>query len=106
MLEALSEHEEPEGTPEEEAPVRAARRHLANRRENLDYKRALEQDLPIGSRLVKSGNKHLLQARLKQAGSAWNAHNADAIAQLRVLRSNCLWDAFWPLSPLSPCLHF
>ena len=45
----------------------------------------------------ESGHKHVLQARLKQTGSAWNPDHADALAQLRVLRSNSLWDDFWDL---------
>ena len=91
----MSEHEESAATPEEQAPVRAAIRDLSRRREQLDYKAALAKELPIGSGLIESGHKHVLQARLKQTGSAWNPHNAHALAQLRVLRSNSLWDEFW-----------
>ncbi len=97
VLQTLSEHEESAGTPEEQAPVRAAIRYLSRRREQLDYKAALAKKLPIGSGLIESGHKHVLQARLKQTGSAWNPDNADALAQLRVLRSNSLWDDFWEL---------
>ena len=75
--------------------MRAAMRYLTNRLDYLDYQRAMEQELPIGSGLIESGHKHVLHARLKQAGSAWNPNNAHAIAQLRALRSNSLWDAFW-----------
>lgn len=95
VLQALSEHEENAHTPEDQAPVRAAIRYLSRRREQLDYQAALAKDLPIGSGLIESGHKHVLQARLKQTGSAWNPPNAHALAQLRVLRSNSLWDAFW-----------
>ena len=79
----------------EEAPVRAAIRYLSHRLECLDYPRAIARDLPIGSGLIESGHKHVLQARLKKAGSAWLPANADALAQLRVLRANQQWDAYW-----------
>ncbi len=36
----------------------------------LDYPGAISRDLPIGSGLIESGHKHVLQARLKKAGSA------------------------------------
>ena len=98
VLQAMRGHEEPEATPEDQAPVRAAIRYLTHRLDQLDYPAALAKELPIGSGLIESGHKHVLQARLKQAGSAWNPDNAHAIAQLRVLRSNSLWDAFWPSS--------
>ena len=95
VLQTMSEHEESAGTPEDQAPVRSAIRYLSRRSEQLDYKTALAKELPIGSGLIESGHKHVLQARLKQTGSAWNPDSADALAQLRVLRSNFLWDAFW-----------
>jgi hypothetical protein len=95
VLQTLGEHEESAETPEEQAPVRAAIRYLSRRSEQLNYKAALAKKLPIGSGLIESGHKHVLQARLKQTGSAWNPETADALAQLRVLRSNSLWDDFW-----------
>jgi len=68
--------------------VREARRYLGNRRDPPDYPRALRLDLPIGSGLIESGHRHVLQVRLKRPGTAWLPDNADALAQLRVLRAN------------------
>lgn len=84
----------------EHAPVRAAHRYLSNRLDALDYPAAIAAQLPIGSGLIESGHKHVLHARLKGPGTAWLASNAETIAQLRVLRSNHLWDDFWSDSPL------
>lgn len=95
IIQTMSEHEESAETPEEQAPVRSAIRYLSRRREQLDYKTAIAKELPIGSGLIESGHKHVLQARLKQTGSAWNPDTADAMAQLRVIRANFLWDEFW-----------
>ena len=39
-----------------------AYRYLNNRRDCLDYKSALKNDLPIGSGLIESGHRHVLQA--------------------------------------------
>lgn len=95
VLAALASHQEPARTPDEEAPVRAAHRYLHLRLEQLDYPRALRLDLPIGSGLIESGHRHVLQARLKQAGAAWLPENADALAQLRVCRANQRWSHLW-----------
>jgi hypothetical protein len=95
VIGALEEHLEPGTTPEEEAPVRNGHRYLSNRTDCLDYPRALALDLPIGSGMIESGHRHVLQARLKKAGAAWLKEHADQIAHLRVLRANGKWEAFW-----------
>jgi hypothetical protein len=52
------------------------------------YPRALKLGLPIGSGMIESGHRHVLQSRLKTAGAAWLNDHADQIAHLRVLRAN------------------
>jgi hypothetical protein len=92
---ALAPHLEPDTTAEQDAPVRNAHRYLTNRTECLDYPRALRLGLPIGSGMIESGHRHVLQARLKKAGAAWLAETADRIANLRVLRANRQWLSLW-----------
>ena len=94
VIDALAEHLEPPDTPEELAPVSNAHRYLSNRTDCLDYPRALQLGLPIGSGLIESGHKHVLQARLKKGG-AWLTTNAERIANLRVLRANRQWLSLW-----------
>ena len=95
VIEALAEHLEPAKTPDEIAPVRKAHRYLSNRVDCLDYPRALALGLPIGSGIIESGHRHVLQARLKKAGAAWLIESADRIANLRVLRANGRWSNMW-----------
>lgn len=95
ILATLEPALEPESTDEEQAPVRSSHRYLTNRLACLDYPRALALDLPIGSGLIESGHRHVLQARLKKPGIAWLRTHADQIAHLRVLRANHQWAAFW-----------
>jgi len=95
VMAALEPHREPVGTPEEESPVRNAHRYLTNRLDCLDYPRALRLGLPIGSGIIESGHRHVLQARLKKAGAAWLHDHADRMAHLRVLRANQLWLSLW-----------
>ena len=94
VIEALSGHLEAPGTPEEVAPVSHAHRYLSNRTDCLDYPGALRLGLPIGSGLIESGHKHVLQARLKKGG-AWLITNAELLANLRVLRANRHWLSLW-----------
>ncbi len=95
VIDELKESLEPQQTPEEEAPVRAAHRYLKNRRDSLDYPQAIAQGLPIGSGLIESGHRHVLQSRLKVPGAAWLPANAELMAQLRVLRANRRWQELW-----------
>lgn len=98
VIAELAAHREAPEVPEEDAPVRAAHRYLGNRPDTLDYAGALAAGLPIGSGLIESGHKHVLQCRLKLPGCAWLASNAESIAQLRVLRANDRWSDLWPLA--------
>ncbi len=85
------EEEDEEG----EAPVRGCWRYLSNRLGNLDYQGALEAGLPIGSGEVESGNRSVIQARLKRSGAWWKAENAEAMLALRTLRASGQWESYW-----------
>ena len=95
VIAALAEHLEPEATRDEEAPVRQGHRSLSNRLDCLDYPGALALGLPIGSGMIERGHRHVLQARLKKAGTAWRPEHADQLAHRRVLRANHQWLSLW-----------
>ncbi len=98
VIQEMAQHLEAPEQADEESPVRAAHRYLSNRPDQLNYHEALAKGLPIGSGLIESGHKHVLQARLKLAGCAWIKQNAADMAQLRILRVNDDWDQFWEKS--------
>lgn len=95
VLDALRARIEPPETSETDAPARAALRYLENRLAQLDYPEAIRHGLPVGSGLIESAHRHLLQARLKLAGAWWTRANAHSMSQLRVIRANGLWDSYW-----------
>lgn len=95
VLAALRAREEPGERPDGEAPARGALRYLENRRDQLDYPAALAAGLPVGSGLIESGNRHVLQRRLKQAGAWWLPENLNAMACLRTTRASGAYDAYW-----------
>ena len=93
VLRALAAHFEPEDSPQ--APVRAAHRYLNQRRAHLDYAGARAQGRNIGSGEIESGHRHVIQQRLKLAGSWWREPNAEKMLGLRAARANHLWQRYW-----------
>ena len=70
-------------------------KYIKNRPRQFDYAGAIKKDLPIGSGLIESTNRSLVQKRLKIPGAWWLAENANRIAQLRTLRANGSWEELW-----------
>lgn len=95
VIAELKKHLEPATEPDELCPVRRAWRYLDNRRDYLDYDQAIEKELPLGSGLIESGNKHVLQARMKIPGASWSIETAENFAKVRALRANKLWNQYW-----------
>lgn len=95
VLKALEPFKESEDVGEPEAPVRAAIRYQKNRLDQLDYASAVENELPIGSGMVESAHRHILQARIKIAGAWWTEQNAAYMAALRVHRHNHAGGSFF-----------
>lgn len=91
-LTAHLEEEEEEGAA---APVRACWRYLSNRVANLDYKGAIGAGLPIGSGEIESGNRSVIQARLKRSGAWWKEANAENMLALRSRRASGEWQSYW-----------
>ena len=79
----------------EETPVEKCYRYISNRRNNLDYKSAIENDLPIGSGEIESSHRHVIQKRLKIAGAWWKPETAEYMLCLRTLRANGNWEQYW-----------
>jgi hypothetical protein len=86
---------EAEAVANEHAPVRACSRYVSNRLHQLDYKGALEKDLPIGSGEIESAHRYIIQHRLKLPGAWWKADNVEPMLALRVVRANSDWDQYW-----------
>lgn len=95
VLKALRSHLEADTVPDKSAPVRSAYRYIHNRLEQLDYKGAIADELPIGSGEIESAHRYVIQQRLKRSGSWWKVENAWAMLALRVLRQNQDWQSYW-----------
>ena len=95
VLAELAAHREAEDVADESAPVRRCERYIRARLEHLDYAGAIARELPIGSGEIESGNRSVLQARLKLSGAWWRAENAEKMLALRVTRANGEWRSYW-----------
>lgn len=80
---------------EQETPVEKCYRYIVNRQHNLDYKSALENELPIGSGEIESSHRYVIQKRLKIAGAWWKPETAEHMLCLRTLRVNNDWARYW-----------
>jgi hypothetical protein len=49
----------------------------------MDYPRYRAMGVPIGSGIVESGHRHVLQCRMKRAGQHWSRHHGRRMAALR-----------------------
>jgi hypothetical protein len=95
VLGALAPHREPPDVPDEQAPVRVCHRYLGVRKDQLNYREALAEGLPIGSGEIESAHRYVAQKRLKLPGAWWRVEHAEHMLALRINRLNGDWDAYW-----------
>jgi len=95
VLEELDAFLEADTIEAQSAPVRACYRYIKNRPNQLDYKAALAEGLPIGSGEIESAHRYVIQQRLKLPGAWWTPDNADSMLALRIIRANEKWDEYW-----------
>ena len=70
-------------------------KYLTNKRDYLDYPRALKQGWPIATGIIEGACRHLVKDRMDLTGARWGLPGAEAILKLRALRANGDFDAYW-----------
>lgn len=70
--------------------------YLEKRQKQIQYPDYLAQGLPIGSGAVESGNKLVVEARLKGAGMHWARSHVNPMLALRNIACNDRWTEAWP----------
>lgn len=73
--------------------VQKALTYLTHNQERMRYADYRAQGLQIGSGSIESSCKHLIGARLKQAGMIWTRASARAVAKARARLKSGRWDA-------------
>jgi len=69
--------------------------YLHNKRPYLDYPTALANGWPIATGVIEGACRHLVKDRMDLTGARWGLQGAEAILQLRAIRSNNDFDSYW-----------
>ena len=64
-------------------------------RGRLGYAEALRRKLPIGSGIVESATRHIVQQRLKLSGMRWSLPGAQAVLNLRTRHRSGQFEQYW-----------
>jgi hypothetical protein len=72
-----------------------ALRYFGKRLSQMHYPQFQAQGWPIGSGMVESANKVVMQARLKRAGMHWEPSNVNPMLALRDALCNQRWAEVW-----------
>jgi len=70
--------------------------YLEKRKEQMQYPRFQAQGWPIGSGIVESGNKLVVEARLKGSGMHWADHHVNPMLAIRNIICSDRWKEEWP----------
>jgi len=65
--------------------------YISNNMNNIDYAQYEKKGYFIGSGAIESGNKLILQDRLKRAGMRWNTATAQAMLTLKTKAESGIW---------------
>jgi hypothetical protein len=76
--------------------------YLDKHRDHIQYDKLKEMGFPIGSGLVESTCKWLIQQRFKGVGMRWSEDGFNHLLHLRLAWVNGLFDSFFPASTPSP----
>lgn len=75
--------------------------YLEKRTPHMQYPLYRQQELPLGSGAMESGNKVVIEARLKGAGMHWAIPHVNPMAALRNILCSDRWEEAWlQLSPV------
>lgn len=91
----LKNYEGKEEKTEGNGPVVKCLRYIENRPGQCKYQEALAAELPIGSGEIESGNRSVVQKRLKIPGAWWKPETVEWMLALRCMRFNGNWERYW-----------
>lgn len=94
MLAEIMAMEKKVRSPAKKQSLRGLRNYIEERREMLNYARALGEGWDIGSGPTEATCK-TLTLRLKRPGMKWDRDNAAAMMNLLALRESGQWDIYW-----------
>lgn len=69
--------------------------YLLNNKSSMRYADYLRQGFPIATGVIEGACRHLVKDRMDLTGARWRLDRAEAVLQLRALRSSGDFDAYW-----------
>ena len=69
--------------------------YFETNRNRLGYAKALKSNLPVGSGVIESAGRHIVQQRLKQSGMRWSLPGAQNILNLRTRHRSGQFEQYW-----------
>jgi Uncharacterised protein family (UPF0236) len=101
LLEELARIHKSLRSPGKRKAIAGLQTYITNHKQQMAYDQFRAMGLDIGSGLIESACKTVVQQRLKLAGARWNIANAQRILSLRVCHLNGDWDQFWLNRPMA-----
>jgi hypothetical protein len=80
---------------ESRAAVDECAGYLCKYRVHLRYAKAIRDGLPIATGVIEGACRYLVRDRMDKTGARWSLDGAEAVLQLRALRANGDFDAYW-----------
>jgi hypothetical protein len=92
----IAELRQLQGQQPDNEPLRINLTYVDKRQRQLQYPCFSQAGWPIGSGMVESANKLVVEARLKGAGMHWRREHVNAMLALRNLACSDRWQQVWP----------
>jgi hypothetical protein len=90
-----AEAKDPTCTATQRQAVQRTVGYYQRNRPYMDYDEYLARGWPIGTGVVEGACGHLVKDRMEQSGMRWTTEGAQAVLDLRTVRLNGHWDAYW-----------
>jgi len=101
LLKELADLHKSLRSPAKREAIAKLQTYITNHKEQMAYDKFRAQGFDIGSGLIESACKTVVQQRLKLPGARWKIVNAQRILSLRVCHLNLDWEPFWQARPLA-----
>jgi hypothetical protein len=92
-----AEGHDPTRTTTQRQAVRRTVGYYRRNRSYMRYDAYLAHGWPIGTGVVEGACGHLVKDRMEQSGMRWTKAGAQAVLDLRAVRLNGHWEAYWQL---------
>jgi hypothetical protein len=69
--------------------------YLLKYRHHLQYDQFLSKGFPIASGVIEGACRHLINGRMDITGARWRLDRAEAVLQIRALRSSGDFEQYW-----------